>query len=84
MWKRLISEIDYLLLILLIVGVMGGAIYLAKYGNPYIGIPIWLLFSFLIFGGWRWIRDDKKKALEYLIILLIIYLIIIFVAIRRG
>lgn len=84
MWKRIISEIDYSLLILLIVCVMAGAVYLAKSGNPYIGIPMWLLFPFLIFGGWRWIRDDNKNALRYLIILLVIYLIIIFAAIRRG
>jgi hypothetical protein len=84
MWKRLSIKFKFFLLILLAMCVLAGVVYLTKYGNPFIGIPMWLLFAFLIFGGWHWIKDDKKNALLYIIMILVIYLIIIYAAIRNS
>jgi hypothetical protein len=81
MTEKGLSELQSFLLVALIMAVLGVSLKLIASGLWYLGIPIWFLFAFLFFGGWQWLKENKKDAWGYIVSMLIIYLIIGLIAV---
>ncbi len=57
--------------------IIGAAIKLVSLGHPYIGIAILFSVIFFFYGGWLWYKKDRRDALTYFIMMLILYLVVI-------
>ncbi len=83
MWEKLMKELKYFFAIALIMFVMAISVSLFK-EHPFIGILLWSIFAYLLFGGLDSLKKDKHTALSVLFVFFLPFIIIVLYYIFTG